>query len=253
MNLLVLREISVSQPQFNVAQIDMMVRTIHSLKDEAETISIEQNSGTVPELIIVSRPRSQPKDENTSPSADIIHIMDRITDLAADSEQADVAEPAIEDETSIPDLGAILTRIHILANEANAVSIQPEMDIIDETSEKTVAESISDETSSDEDTDLETHKLAANTLDDQDVGAAMQDIEFAVRQAGPAVEHVSEHSASPELLPDTISNLIRDEVRAILKSELPEAVRSLVRETLHAEGIKAPARQKIRTRRFRDN
>ena len=237
------------QPQLNLAQIDMMVRTIHSLKDEAEHVSImthQKPHSSAPQLIITSRPRTAPPSEQRGTSADIISIMDRISVLAADGEQEDKSAPDISEpdvtENTIPDIGSILQHIQALADEADEVTIEPVMD-----NEPDISEA--------EPTDapvLEPRKLEDNPLDADDVDAAMQDIETAVRKAAPAPETAPE-AQEPGQMSDRLADVIRDEVRTVLKNELPDAVRSIVHETLKSEGIVAPTREKIRTRRFRNS
>ena len=279
------RECDVPQTQYNLAQIDMMVRTIHSLKNEAVQIDSTHSSEIepkaeipVPQLIITSRPRAKnanqtPENENKHASlqtrhnsADIIDIMDRIAALAADSELANT--PVSPDE-SIPNIGALLSRIHGLFEEANQADISLDhnkpnhknTDIVSDL-DPTLDESYAAELQ----TSPEPHKLDDNPLEAEEVDAAMQDIETAVRNATPlSVETTqtasetaiseqarSDTSSGDAIISENLTGMIRDEVRTVIKNELPDAVRSIVRQTLRDEGYTPPQREKIRTRRFRN-
>lgn len=262
------------QSQYNTAQIDMMVRTIHSLKDEAAQIHtrLDDNPPTtpVPQLIITSRPRNNvatldggenTRSDGDRPSADIIDIMDRISALAADGEAVMQQSNTGGD---VPNIGDLLTRIHILLDEANDTStdMTSKSDIV-----ATEIAPVSDAGFATQSPILpEPHKLDENTLEAEDVDAAMQDIEIAVRNAAPAgpqtkdtmdiqspdTENSAADAGSLTSPSENLKTLIRDEVHSVLKAELPDAVRTIVRKTLKDEGYTPPQREKIRTRRFRN-
>jgi len=258
----------------------MMVRTIHSLKNEAlevdksHTNEIEPRADIpVPQLVITSRPRAKnanqaPENESKNASlqsgqnsADIIDIMDRISALAADSELENAS--ASHDE-SIPNIGALLTRIHGLFEEANQTDISlghEKTDIVSDLEPK-----LDESHTAELQTSPEPHKLDDNPLEAEEVDAAMQDIETAVRNAAPASaesapqaseaatsDHAQHETSSEDtILSENLTGMIRDEVRTVIKNELPDAVRSIVRQTLRDEGYTPPQREKIRTRRFRN-
>ena len=95
----------------------------------------------------------------------------------------------------------------------------------------------------------------------------MQDIETAVRNAAPVAagpseasqhhttntDQIADNSGNTIVASDNLKDMIRDEVHSVLKAELPDAVRTIVRKTLQDEGYSPPQREKIRTRRFRNS
>ncbi len=258
------------QSEYNLAQIDMMVRTIQSLKEEANQVhSTNDDNDTpttpVPQLIITSRPKGSMMhadestnldEEDVQPSADIISIMDRISALAADGE--DALQQSTE-QTDAPNIGALLTRIHSLLDEAN--------DIEDDLTSSTDDIAFEIAPISDAAFAPEPHKLDDTLLEAGEVDAAMQDIETAVRNAAPVAAVPSEayqhHTTNTDQIADSVGDtsvasnnlkdMIRDEVHSVLKAELPDAVRTIVRKTLQDEGYSPPQREKIRTRRFRNS
>ena len=258
------------QSEYNLAQIDMMVRTIHSLKEEANQVhSTNEDSDTpstpVPQLIITSRPKGSMMNasesgssdtDDTQPSADIISIMDRISALAADGEDA---LQQSTDQTDAPNIGALLTRIYSLLDEAN--------DLEDDLTSGTDDIALEIAPVTDAAFAPEPHKLDNTLLEAEEVDAAMQDIETAVRNAAPVAagpseasqhhttntDQIADNSENTIVASDNLKDMIRDEVHSVLKAELPDAVRTIVRKTLQDEGYSPPQREKIRTRRFRNS
>ena len=266
----------------------MMIRTIHSLKDEANAVQSMGDDAlpvaSAPQLLITSRPRggisassevAPTPAETPKPSADIISIMDRISALAADGEKAD---QTISDTHDVPNIGGVLTRIHALFDEANDADPNVNLGPTD-TSNNLVADKPA-HTPVNKPADIapvhntaftpEPHKLDNNNLEANEVDAAMQNIETAVRNAAPEGSEFANSQeahilntetgagenkndiAEASLPTDRLKDVIRKEVRSVIKAELPEAVRTIVRKTLQDEGYTPPQREKIRTRRFRN-
>lgn len=266
----------VSHPQLNTAQIHVMVQSITALHEEAlaTTDSHEPAAApdaaptTPPTLILTSRaPGSAPLPPSVEPvledetreaepaqSAEIIDIMERIEALAAATDALPKEDEPVADTLSDADLidaqqhlNGLMARIDALMAEAETTS--------DPTQDSTEEAAIIDKVTA--------HPLPSSDSADAATDAAMQDIQVAVQQASPQGEQGEPRSMSdtaPEAaapasgaISESLAGMIRDEVRTIIREELPGEVRRIVKDTLQEQNIVPRERQKLRTSRFRNS
>ena len=277
-----------SHPQLNTAQIHVMVQSITALHEEAlasadnrapsDTASPDTEPATPPTLILTSRaPGSAPLppsvdsvaenglDEAAAPhSAEIIDIMERIEALAAATEALPKEDEPVAETMSDADLAAaqqhlsgLMARIDALMEEAETA---PMPEVI--ASEETISEenAIID--------NITAHPLPTSESEEAATDAAMQDIQVAVQKATPQAEQSAPQmpaagtkAPAPEMAAEassggisaSLASMIRDEVRTIIREELPGEVRRIVKDTLQDQNIVPRERQKLRTSRFRNS
>ena len=73
----------------------------------------------------------------------------------------------------------------------------------------------------------------------------------AAETKAPAPEMAAEGSSGG--ISASLAGMIRDEVRTIIREELPGEVRRIVKDTLQDQNIVPRERQKLRTSRFRNS
>lgn len=248
-----------SQPHHDLAQIDVMVRSITALHNQANDMADEvPTADEGPELIISSRPPriAAASEAEAKGSAEIINLIDKIEKLAAASAALPIDDdPTKNDGTEDSaaengkSLDAVISHIHALAAEADAPT--------------------ADEPTAD--TSQEAHVLQneppVKSAETVELDAAMQDIADAVRDAatgaasqagstqatgqatGQELSMPSQSELSAVLGTD-IADIIRIEIRNILRAELADEVSPLVREALKSDEFTKAQREKIRTSRW---
>ena len=276
-----------SHPQLNTAQIHVMVQSITALHEEAlasaDTTSPDTEPSTPPTLILTSRaPGSAPLppsvdpiaeddlDEAAAPhSAEIIDIMERIEALAAATEALPKEDEPVAETMSDADLAAahqhlsgLMARIDTLMEEAEAAPMPEEM-----APEETAPEEMISEERAIID-NITAHPLPTSESEEAATDAAMQDIQVAVQKATPQAEQSAPQmpaaetkAPAPEMAAEassggisaSLAGMIRDEVRTIIREELPGEVRRIVKDTLQDQNIVPRERQKLRTSRFRNS
>ena len=112
------------------------------------------------------------------------------------------------------------------------------------------------------------HPLPTSESEEAATDAAMQDIQVAVQKATPQADQSAPQMPAAETqtsaaemagegssggISASLAGMIRDEVRTIIREELPGEVRRIVKDTLQDQNIVPRERQKLRTSRFRNS
>ena len=90
---------------------------------------------------------------------------------------------------------------------------------------------------------------------------AVQQATPQAEQSAPQMPIAETQTSAPEMAAEassggisaSLAGMIRDEVRTIIREELPGEVRRIVKDTLQDQNIVPRERQKLRTSRFRNS